>query len=89
MKIFCKSHNSKKSVSLQKRIPMAIINKENAELAVNQYLDYLTQHPDGDEIQYRTAIEVLFNAIKLPAKKITIIQEDRRSGLEIDGICVT
>jgi hypothetical protein len=57
-----------------------------ADAPVNIFLDFLKNHPDGEEIQYRTPFENLINAIKLPHRDFTIIQEDRRSGFDIDGI---
>ena len=52
---------------------------------VKAYLGFLSAHPDGEEIQYRTPLENLINAIKLPYRNFTIIQEDRRSGFEVAG----
>ncbi|MDR2483975.1 MAG: hypothetical protein LBD55_01100, partial [Treponema sp.] len=53
--------------------------------AVKTYLVLLSTNPGGEEIQYRTPLENLINAIKLPFRNFTIIQEDRHSGFEIDG----
>ncbi|GHV62751.1 DNA methyltransferase [Spirochaetia bacterium] len=52
---------------------------------IKTYLDFITAHPGGEEIQYRTPLENLINAIKLPYRNFTIVQEDRHSGIEVDG----
>jgi hypothetical protein len=52
---------------------------------VKNFLRFLTAHPGGEEIQYRTPLENLINAIKLPYRNFTIAQEDRHSGFEVDG----
>lgn len=56
-----------------------------AKDAIKTYLKYLSANPSGEEIQYRTPLENLINAIKLPYRDFSIIQEDRHSGLEIAG----
>jgi hypothetical protein len=53
--------------------------------AVQPYLDFLESHPDGKEILYRTPLETLINAAQLPHRRITALQEDRRSGIAVDG----
>jgi len=53
--------------------------------AVQTYLKYMSSNPSGEEIQYRTPLENLVNAIKLPYRDFSIIQEDRHSGIEIAG----
>ncbi|MDR3301706.1 MAG: hypothetical protein LBT01_04150, partial [Spirochaetaceae bacterium] len=54
--------------------------------AVKTYLDFLSSHPGGEEIQYRTPLENLINSIKLSSRDFSIIQEDRHSGFEIAGM---
>jgi hypothetical protein len=55
----------------------------NLQAPIKTFLSFLTAHPGGEEIQYRTPLENLFNAIKLPGRNFTIIQEDRHSGFEV------
>ncbi|MDR2684411.1 MAG: N-6 DNA methylase, partial [Prevotellaceae bacterium] len=65
----------------------ANFNIEETESQVKQYLAYFELYPNGEEIQYRTPFENFFNGLRLPfQKKITIIQEDRHSSVDIDGI---
>ncbi|MDR0552163.1 MAG: hypothetical protein LBG72_09160, partial [Spirochaetaceae bacterium] len=52
---------------------------------VTAYLDFLRANPGGEEIQYRTPLENLINAVQLPGRNCTIIQEDRHSGFEVAG----
>ncbi|MDR3058157.1 MAG: hypothetical protein LBU84_08455, partial [Prevotella sp.] len=52
---------------------------------IKAFLDFIIAHPGGEEIQYRTPLENLINAIKLPYRNFTLIQEDRHSGIEVDG----
>jgi type I restriction-modification system DNA methylase subunit len=59
--------------------------QETIKTAVKQYLGVLELQPGGEEIQYRTSLENLLASIQLPARNFTVIQEDRRSGIEIDG----
>jgi predicted helicase len=54
--------------------------------ALAAYLDFLSTHPDGDEVQYRTPLENLINAVKLPSRVFSIVQEDRKSDVDVDGI---
>jgi len=43
--------------------------------------------PNGEEIEYRTSLENLFSTLRLPFMgKTSIVQEDRRSEIEIDGM---
>jgi hypothetical protein len=53
--------------------------------AVKTYLDFMDANPGGEEIQYRTPLENLINAIKLPYRNFSIIQEDHHSGIEVAG----
>jgi len=56
--------------------------------AVENYLAELNAVPDGSEIQYRTPFQNLFEKVIPPhfvKNNIAIIQEDRHSGLEMDG----
>ncbi|MDR1792832.1 MAG: hypothetical protein LBR36_05270 [Bacteroidales bacterium] len=53
---------------------------------LHEYLVYLQQHPDGEEIQYRTALENLVKGLSLPEQNIKIIQEDRHSGTGVEGV---
>ena len=53
--------------------------------AIKTYLNLLSANPGGEEIQYRTPLENLINAIKLPQRDFSIIQEDRHSGIEVAG----
>ncbi|MDR1738214.1 MAG: N-6 DNA methylase [Candidatus Symbiothrix sp.] len=62
----------------------SLMNRIQPEL--HEYLVYLQQHPDGEEIQYRTVLENLVNAIQLDGKSTVAIQEDHRSNVEVDGI---
>ncbi|MDR3297171.1 MAG: hypothetical protein LBS94_02935, partial [Prevotellaceae bacterium] len=56
------------------------------EQQVKTYLAYFAAHPNGEEIQYRTSFETLFNGLLLPfTNKTSIVQEDRRSGIDVDG----
>jgi predicted helicase len=60
----------------------------NASNVIKDYLAYLSAHPNGEEIQYRTQFENFFNKcipLHLKGRNITTIQEDRHSGIEIDG----
>jgi hypothetical protein len=59
--------------------------QDTLKSAVKAYLDFMTSHPGGDEIQYRTPLENLINSIKLPHRDFSIIQEDRHSGIEVSG----
>jgi predicted helicase len=59
--------------------------QETVKDAVTIYLDFLSSHPGGEEIQYRTPLENLINSIKLPSRDFSIIQEDRHSGFEVVG----
>ncbi|MCL2596482.1 MAG: N-6 DNA methylase [Paludibacter sp.] len=60
---------------------------QNIQPQVQTYLACLSARPDGEEIEYRTPFETLFNSLSLPfMQKTSIIQEDRRSGIEIDGM---
>ncbi|MDR0754062.1 MAG: hypothetical protein LBF04_01600 [Prevotellaceae bacterium] len=57
------------------------------EPQVQTYLAYLAARPNGEEIEYRTSLETLFNTLQIPfLNKTSIVQEDRRSGIEIDGM---
>jgi hypothetical protein len=60
--------------------------QETVKEAVKVYLQYIKSNPGGEEIQYRTSLENLFNAIKLPYRQFSIIQEDRHSGIEVSGM---
>ncbi|GHT39000.1 hypothetical protein AGMMS49965_03860 [Bacteroidia bacterium] len=53
--------------------------------SVRNYLEFLAKHPDGEEIQYRTPFETLINSLQMPNKHTIAIQEDRHSGIEVDG----
>ena len=54
---------------------------------VQTYLAYFIARPDGEEIEYRTPFETLFSTLQIPFMcKTSIVQEDRRSGIEIDGM---
>ena len=65
---------------------VAIIEyQDTVKDAVKTYLQYLRSNTGGEEIQYRTSLENLFNAIKLPYRQFSIIQEDRHSGVEVEG----
>jgi hypothetical protein len=65
---------------------MATIDfQEKVKEAVTTYQKFLSAHPGGEEIQYRTSLENFINAIKFPYRNFSIIQEDRHSGLEIVG----
>jgi predicted helicase len=66
-------------------MPAAMDILDNIKAAVNTYLKFLTAHSGGEEVQYRTPLENLINAIKLRHRNFSIIQEDRHSGLEIAG----
>ena len=60
---------------------------KSIEPQVQTYLAYLSTRPNGEEIEYRTPFETLFNTLQLPfMSKTSIVQEDRRSGIEIDGM---
>jgi hypothetical protein len=59
--------------------------QETVKDAVKIYLDFMTCHHGGEEIQYRTPLENLINSIKLPYRDFSIIQEDRHSGIEVAG----
>ncbi|MDR2595016.1 MAG: hypothetical protein LBC87_09640 [Fibromonadaceae bacterium] len=55
---------------------------------LNEYLGYLSAHPNGEEIQYRTSFENFFNKSvpsHLAKRNITAIQEDRHSGIDVEG----
>jgi hypothetical protein len=55
---------------------------------IKDYLNYLSTHPNGGEISYRTEFEKFFKKSipsHLKYKNITVIQEDRYSGIEIKG----
>ncbi|MDR2500136.1 MAG: N-6 DNA methylase [Treponema sp.] len=52
---------------------------------VQAYLGFLAANPKGGEIPYRGPLENLINAIKPPGSNYTVIQEDRRGGLETAG----
>jgi hypothetical protein len=57
------------------------------QTALQEYLSYLKEYPNGDEIQYRTPFQNFFNDFtKEKNIKATIIQEYRKSGIETDGI---
>ncbi|MDR1554237.1 MAG: N-6 DNA methylase, partial [Prevotellaceae bacterium] len=57
------------------------------EPQVQTYLAYMATRPNGEEIEYRTPFETLFNTLQIPfLNKTSIVQEDRRSGIEIDGM---
>ncbi|MCL2597904.1 MAG: hypothetical protein FWD66_09705 [Paludibacter sp.] len=57
------------------------------EPQVQTYLAYLAARPNGEEIEYRTPFETLFSTLKIPfMSKTSIVQEDRRSGIEISGM---
>jgi len=54
---------------------------------VQTYLAYLSARPNGEEIEYRTPFEMLFRTLQIPfMSKTSIVQEDCRSGIEVDGI---
>jgi hypothetical protein len=55
--------------------------QDTLKSAVKTYLDFMTSHPGGEEIQYSTPCENLINAIKLPYMNITIIQKDRHGSM--------
>ena len=60
---------------------------QQIEPHVNTYLAYFVARPDGSEIEYRYCLEDLFSDMQLPfMDKTSIIQEDSKSGLEIDGM---
>ncbi|GBU24058.1 DNA methyltransferase [Fibrobacteria bacterium R8-3-H12] len=65
-----------------------MFSSTNATDQLKEYLGYLQANPNGEEIQYRTAFENFFNKsvpAHLAKRNITAIQEDRRSGIEIEG----
>jgi hypothetical protein len=56
---------------------------------LKEYLAYLSAHPNGEEIQYRTSFENFFNRSVPPhlaKRNITAIQEDRHSGIDVEGM---
>jgi len=60
---------------------------KSIEPQVQTYLAYLSARPNGEEIEYRTPFETLFSTLQIPFMgKTSIVQEDRRSGIEIDGM---
>jgi len=53
---------------------------------IKKYLNYISANPHGEEIQYRTQLEIFFNeATKEKGIKATIIQEDRHSTVKTIG----
>ena len=57
------------------------------EPQVQNYLAYFIARPDGEEIEYRTLFETLFSTLQIPfMDKTSIVQEDRRSGIEVEGM---
>ena len=70
----------------------ATINISNSLIAtitpqVQDYLAYMAARPNGEEIEYRYCFEDLFKTLQLPfMNKTSIVQEDRRSGIEMEGM---
>ncbi|MDR0822442.1 MAG: hypothetical protein LBN20_01500, partial [Endomicrobium sp.] len=65
---------------------MQNIDIQSIKPAVDIYLNFMKSHPNGEEIQYRAPLENLFNKIKFPHQNASILQEDRHSGIEVDGM---
>ena len=60
---------------------------QKIEPQIQTYLAYFLARPDGDEIEYRYPLETLFRTLQMPFMNNTsIVQEDRRSGIEVDGM---
>jgi len=60
------------------------VSFDKVKNALNDYIKHLKTYSGGEEMRHRTAFENFLNAIK--PKNITIIQEDRHSGLDIAGV---
>jgi len=55
---------------------------------MQEYLGYPSTHPNGEKIRYRTSFEIFFNisvTSYLVKRNITAIQEDRHSGIDVEG----
>ncbi|MDR3297096.1 MAG: hypothetical protein LBS94_02550, partial [Prevotellaceae bacterium] len=70
---------------LKKMVNKSLISA--IEQQVKTYFAYFAQYPTGNEMLYRTPFETLFNGLQLPfTNKTSIVQEYRRSGIEVDGM---
>jgi len=57
-----------------------------AQSILAPYLDYLEKRPDGSEAEYRTRFENMMNALAPGFGNLTIVQEDRQGGVDVDGM---